>query len=73
MPKNKEITFQKYCELVKKFVEKPVDIDDIHEMYVDFKKSFKKSNISATNHIIITFALCKPATHDNYLKRNKYL
>lgn len=67
------IDFKKFCRLVKKYVFKKVDINELHEHYINWKNDRKDYLYSATEWIIDTYQERTLDKHGNCLKRNKHL
>jgi hypothetical protein len=65
------IDFKKYCNLVKKYVLKEEDLDELHQQYVDWKNARKNYLYSATEWIINIYSERTLDKHKNCLKRNK--
>lgn len=65
------INFQKYCKLVKKYVFKEEDLQELHQQYVDWKEARKVYSYSATEWITNIYCDRTLDKHGNCLKRNK--
>lgn len=73
MKYNTTIDFNKFCRLVKKYVYKKVNINEIHKEYIAWKKARRVYLYSATEWIITWFQERTLDDHGNCLKRNKHL
>ena len=70
--KQQQIDFKKFCSLVKRYVLKEEDTQELHQMYVDWKKGIKAIGYySATEFIINMYSDRTLDKHGNCLKRNE--
>lgn len=67
----KEMTFDRFCKLTKRYVLLPIAKDSLHDMYVDFKKTIRYYDTSATEFILNMYSDSTLDKHSNCLKRNK--
>ncbi len=65
------INFKKYCALVKKYVLKEEDLQELHDQYVRWKQAREYYTYSATEWIINIYCERDLDKHGNCLKRNK--
>lgn len=67
--RKKTLNFTQYCNLVKKLVKGEVDEEELHDMYVSWKKFIRVYNQTATESIIQTFEERILEKHGTQLKR----
>lgn len=65
------VNFQRFKKLIEKYVLNPVDIDDIHDLYIEYKQGIRKYDSSPTEFIVNRFNEQTIDKHGNCLKRNK--
>lgn len=64
------MNFKRFCALIEKYVLLPVEEEELHELYVDWKKGIKSYHFSATEFIELAFGERSLDKHGNCLKRN---
>lgn len=67
----KEINFERFCALHKKLLVNEVDTQELHDNYVDYKKSSRLYYTSPSEWIVLMYEDRTMDLHTNCLKRNK--
>lgn len=66
-----EINFERFCALHKRLLVNPVKSEDLHNSYVEYKKTIRAYHYSVTEWIILEYGERTIEHHGNCLKRNK--